>query len=872
MDNVNESKSPQDPADREQARWLPKDNPTGAGLVPKNPPSSAPFPARSWALASEPRWVVWRSIERGGKATKVPFQANGKTASSTDTSTWATLPSLEGLSGFSGVGIILKGDGLGGVDLDHCRDPQTGEIDPWALEIIQDFQSYAEISPSGKGVKILAWGAPDTLPSNRYNPPGVGPKGEDSPHADIYVTGRYFTVTGERLDGLPDEPREAREAWGRLSLRLGPTTPPKRELSFSEPRIPFSVLQKQMEAIPSVWKVWLEGGKTPSDRSSNDAALATVMGAADFSPNAIRSALTLSPLGQISSRKFEGAELERQVVRLLDMAEKHREEGLLGEDAPTEQRAWEAEPEPILGGAPEPLPVEMMPEALRDHVLSITDSIQVPQDLPAVMALGAISAAVAGKVVVEVKPHGEWVEPVQLWTGAIAASGARKSPTFKHLFEPLKEWEATEKKRRKGDIDHAKNLVSVAEEVLKKAKKEKVEGHGSFDAIRRAQDALNDAKENIPRNGGIIIGNATPESLSKELEQIGGRGAILEPEPGIFNSLLAGLYTGGSPQLDEINKAYSGERILVQRISRAEVDIPNPSLTVAVCIQPGVLEGLANKGALRGQGTLARFLWVQPKDTVGHRLVGSKAPSMDHGARERYGKMIVALLEAQALDEKPSGEMTPHVMRLTPEARGILDRFDEWLEPTLRVGAENEQIRDWASKAPGRAIRIAALLEAAQRASDGGRVNLGGSLSAWAMEAGVAFVKKGLSHARVVMGTASPEAHALDDLLSVAVALAKEAEDGVITTRELHQKVKDGRGGKYKKKAGMAPLLKELEERGLVQMWLGESGAKGGRRSEFLAVHPSLLPTGRSQPGPEKEEWRELDEVSFLNKIREGAA
>ena len=46
-----------------------------------------------------------------------------------------------------------------GIDLDHCLDPATGEIEPWAWDILAQFSgTYAEISPSKKGVKIFVRG------------------------------------------------------------------------------------------------------------------------------------------------------------------------------------------------------------------------------------------------------------------------------------------------------------------------------------------------------------------------------------------------------------------------------------------------------------------------------------------------------------------------------------------------------------------------------------------------------------------------------------------------------------------------------------------------------------------------------------------
>jgi hypothetical protein len=59
-----------------------------------------------------------------------------------------------------GIGVALKGRNLGGVDLDHCRDPETGMIEPWAKERLQQFPgAYVEATVSGKGLRILGTSA-----------------------------------------------------------------------------------------------------------------------------------------------------------------------------------------------------------------------------------------------------------------------------------------------------------------------------------------------------------------------------------------------------------------------------------------------------------------------------------------------------------------------------------------------------------------------------------------------------------------------------------------------------------------------------------------------------------------------------------------
>jgi hypothetical protein len=101
--------------------------------------------------------------------------------------------------GLGGVGFVFsEDDPYCGVDLDDCRDPETGNIAEWAQEIIDDLDSYTEISPSGTGVHVIVRGV---LPRS-------GKRGK----IEMYDSGRYFTVTGEHLEGPPRTVEPAQQA------------------------------------------------------------------------------------------------------------------------------------------------------------------------------------------------------------------------------------------------------------------------------------------------------------------------------------------------------------------------------------------------------------------------------------------------------------------------------------------------------------------------------------------------------------------------------------------------------------------------------------------------------------------------------------
>jgi hypothetical protein len=158
------------------------------------------------SLRERPQWVAWRSEERDGRPTKIPYVAGTeRRASATDPATWTSFDRAwqafqEG--GYSGIGYVFgNGDGFCGVDLDHSVDPATGQLKPWAQEIVERLHSYVEISPSGHGAKVFLKAAkPGTRCRTKC---GDG-------EIEIYGTARFFTVTGRRLESSPCdlEPRQ----------------------------------------------------------------------------------------------------------------------------------------------------------------------------------------------------------------------------------------------------------------------------------------------------------------------------------------------------------------------------------------------------------------------------------------------------------------------------------------------------------------------------------------------------------------------------------------------------------------------------------------------------------------------------------------
>ncbi len=142
---------------------------------------SDPVPAELRAL---PRWTRHDH--------KRPIMTNGKSAWATDPATWTTYAETKASEAGEGLGFVLNGDGIVGLDLNHCvRD---GVVSTGALAILDLLpDTYAELSPSGHGVRLFCHAK--VAKSHRFSSGNV--------EMEICGSKRFLTVTGNLLPGRP---------------------------------------------------------------------------------------------------------------------------------------------------------------------------------------------------------------------------------------------------------------------------------------------------------------------------------------------------------------------------------------------------------------------------------------------------------------------------------------------------------------------------------------------------------------------------------------------------------------------------------------------------------------------------------------------
>ena len=193
-------------------------------------------------LKQLPQWVCWKFERRGDKETKIPYDAKrGGSASSTDGETWCSfdeaLTAYEQANDYAGIGFVFsESDPYCGVDLDECLDKASNWL--WGEDLVAWLATYAEVSPSGRGVKaILRAKKPE---HSRCVKRGMADDG--SGVIEVYDQARFFAITGQVLEGAPTEVADCQEQLVALSeffwpRSVGPATVPMKSRPMDDDQL-----------------------------------------------------------------------------------------------------------------------------------------------------------------------------------------------------------------------------------------------------------------------------------------------------------------------------------------------------------------------------------------------------------------------------------------------------------------------------------------------------------------------------------------------------------------------------------------------------------------------------------------------------------
>jgi len=370
-------------------------------------------------------------------------------------------------------------------------------------------------------------------------------------------------------------------------------------------------------------------------------------------------------------------------------------------------------PEPLpLDATPDPpaFPIDALPATICAFVEAVAEHTQTPSDLPALLALGALSTACARTARIQGSPG--WTEALNLYACVALPSGSRKSAVVQACARPIEEYEAAECERRRPEISaktaERATLEHRLQALTRKAANCPPDLRMAADAERNeaAREFAEKPDEHMPRS---LADDATPEVLARLMAEQQGRIACLSAEGAVVFEQAAGRYSESGPKLEVYLAGHAGDTLRVDRVGRKTDHVRAPALTLCLTVQPSALTGAMARPDFKGRGLLARFLWAVPRSQIGYRKLNTgPVPAR---ARDEYARLLRCLLQRHPCDDPP-------VIHMSPDAAVAFLAFRERCEHELRPGERFEHLQDWGSKLPGLALRIAGLLHLVEHADD----------------------------------------------------------------------------------------------------------------------------------------------------------
>ncbi|MDK8265647.1 YfjI family protein [Pseudomonas oryzihabitans] len=351
-------------------------------------------------------------------------------------------------------------------------------------------------------------------------------------------------------------------------------------------------------------------------------------------------------------------------------------------------------------------PIYALPEIILKAVEEVHAYVQAPLPMIVASALAAVSTCIQGLASVE--RDSATRGPASLYFLTLAESGERKSTCDGFFSKAIREWETRQAQHKQTEMKkhnarHA-NWLEFGHGIKKELQKFAQEGALPFSSInssRMEQHALAEPKP--PRIAQLLIGDATPEKLLKELEAFPVR-SILSAEAGLILGSAGMKEDSLMTTLSQFNVCWDGGTIQRHRISGdSDASVSAMRLTMGLLVQPDTMKKFTSKSDLaKGIGFFARFLFSFPESTQGTREYREPGTTP---AVTAFNARVSHLLETP-IKVNEDGVLETTWLKFDPAARDAWVSFVNDIE--AMIPTQFKDIKDIASKAGDNVARIAA--------------------------------------------------------------------------------------------------------------------------------------------------------------------
>ncbi|MBP5698804.1 MAG: DUF3987 domain-containing protein [Alphaproteobacteria bacterium] len=332
-------------------------------------------------------------------------------------------------------------------------------------------------------------------------------------------------------------------------------------------------------------------------------------------------------------------------------------------------------------------------KSLEPWVAQTAQNTNAPVDYVA-FSLLAGAAGVIG-LSRSVSPWAEWIEPCCLWIGAVGEPSSGKTPATTPIRRILNRIEEERKGPYFAKLAEWKRIREIAKQ-KKKEWEDQVKENPDF-APHFPSEAIIPVK---PQTYRFVYGDTTQEAITKDMER-NIKGAILFRDE--LSAWICGMnrYNNGSSERGFWLEAFNGHKFVCDRVKYDDdrLEIKNLLVSVFGTIQPQRLVDTLFDD--RGDGFLARFLWVYPA------VIPPAIP-------QNIALPETALKALQKLDTllNPYADFAEEQKKCLPLSIKAKDVFSAWyIEHLTRTQQEESNIKYFLGKGQGYVLRLALLLE-----------------------------------------------------------------------------------------------------------------------------------------------------------------
>lgn len=775
-------------------------------------------------LRDLPIFLCWKFEPNNsgeGKPRKVPYYPYGGRRSGTQGSdqdraqltTFREARDQAITRGMTGIGIaLLEGYNLVAIDVDNCVT--DGKIDDEILHVLSS--TYAEYSPSGRGVRALMYGNLGNCKS---------PTTSDEFGWEVFSTKGFCTLTGNMLPHVSPIGYEDRIAavspaveaicqrrFGKNFKAVRPHDPlagfaPKLGLSGSQMATILAQLDPDM-----THEFWIRVGFGLNHETDGSEEGFTLWN--DWSSKGEKYSNE-----EDLRRQWRGFQSRMRSTPPVTMA---TVKAMLQDADLCLYSEW-PEPTPLpeaLLAAP-PMTEDMLPRELAPWLTDIAERMCVPLDFVGIPAMVMLGALVGRKVCIRPEDHTDWNEAANLWGAIVSPPGAMKTPVVGQVFAPIKKFEADA---------HALNAAALSKHEL-----EVMAQKTALDVVLRGLK-VNSATKPMDIEKALMASAAEPPrpklkrymTTDATVEKLG---EICADNPdGILyhRDELASLMT----DLQREEKAsvrgflltgWAGlEAYTFDRIQRGTTHVEAVNLSLFGTIQPQRIANLvAASTAKHDDGLIQRLQLLAWPDLNSDWVPADRPPNAS--AREVALDCCRRLTEltAQSVEADVTTDQVPF-LRMTGEAQEAFKEYRGGLEAKVRGKSLPEPLASHLSKYRGLIPRLALILHLCS----GGT----GRVTADAMRVAVKWAHYLEQHARRMYG--SVDKASCDTALAILRRIRNnELRDG-FSQRDITQKGWSGlRDGDQVERA-----LKTLQE----HAWLRVSKVRSaGRPKETFMINPA---------------------------------